>query len=128
MSGRKRGRDDDDDDDDDDTRHLRGKANSTKAKIKGKANFTSCKSFSTSYNHTSKNKSQQTHRGKKNWQGHGGKKNESKRIHYQRSEGSPRERSDGGESSGGDVSSGYNSRMRGGTTKSRERSHYLHYL
>ena len=35
VSGRKRGRDDDDD-----LRHVRGKANSAKAKVDGKANFT----------------------------------------------------------------------------------------
>ena len=55
MSGKKRGRDDDDDE----TRHVRGKANSAKAKVKGKANFTEGKSSSTPYNHSSKNKSQQ---------------------------------------------------------------------
>ena len=49
---------------------MRGKANSTKAKVKGKANIMEGISSSTFHNHSSK-KSPQKYGGKKHWQGHG---------------------------------------------------------
>ena len=102
---------------------MHGKANSAKAKVKGKANVTEGKA-SSNFNKYSSKKLPQKHGGKKQWQGQDSKTHDSKRSHYQRSEGSPRGYSRGSDSRansrGSEDSRRGNTGERGVTTNSTE--------